>query len=278
MLFPFHDDHPTVRFPVVTVALIAINAVVFLATLGLPEEKREALYVEYGFVPDRVRQLTDPNLSITVPLEPEVSERRLIVGDKVFVQRVQQPRTYEIPPGPGRAALATITCMFLHGGFMHLIGNMWFLWLFGNNVEDRLGPGLYLVFYSVGGLLALVCHWWVLTPAEMLRPVIGASGAVSAVLGGYAVMYPRARVRSLLFLFYFVTIVELPALVVLGIWFLGQLFDGLSQRALGVGGGVAFWAHIGGFAAGALLMPIFAKLVPPPAPPYPPRVVKTEPW
>jgi membrane associated rhomboid family serine protease len=271
MLFPFHDDHPTARFPTATIALVAINVVVHVATLGLSDERREAFYIEYGFVPMRVEQLRDPNLAITVPMTP-----RLVAINRQVA--FEQPRTYTIAPGADRALVAMFTAMFLHGGWMHLVGNMWFLWLFGNNVEDRLGTPLYVVFYLIGGLLALAAHWFVATQDDLLKPVIGASGAVSAVLGGYAIMYPRAQVRSLLFLFYFITVVELPAWVVLGVWFLGQLFDAFGQLSLGVSGGVAFWAHSGGFAAGAALMPLAASLVPPPTPPQPPRIPRADPF
>jgi membrane associated rhomboid family serine protease len=278
MLFPFHDDHPTVRFPIATISLIAINVIVFVATLGLPPEKREMFYLDHGFVPLRVKQLTNANAPITVPMSPAIETRRVEVGGQVFIEQREQPRTYTIPAGSGAAFAAMFSSMFLHGGWMHLIGNMWFLWIFGNNVEDRLSPLLYIVFYFVGGLLALAAHWFVSSQADLLKPVIGASGAVSAVLGAYVVMYPRARVRSVLFLFIFITIVELPAYVVLGVWFLGQLFDGLGQLSVGVSGGVAFWAHIGGFAAGALLMPMVASLVRPPTPPDPPRVARSDPF
>ena len=153
--------------------------------------------------------------------------------------------------------------MWLHGGFFHLLGNMWFLWIFGNNVEDRLGGGLYLTIYLLGGVLASGCHWMFQQGSPV--PVIGASGAVAAILGAYAVTWPWARVHTLVFLFFFVTIIDLPALLVLGVWFIGQLLSGLGQGQ-GEAAGVAWWAHIGGFLAGMLLMPLLESWAKPEQP------------
>jgi membrane associated rhomboid family serine protease len=154
------------------------------------------------------------------------------------------------------------TSMFMHAGLMHLLSNMWFLWLFGNNVEDRLGHVVYLFFYLVGGLAALACHW--ATNPSSPVPVVGASGAVAAVLGAYAITFPFAKVRTLVFLFVFVTIIDLPALMVLGFWFLGQLLEARHALNAGVDGGVAFMAHVGGFVAGLILMPLLGGTRPPP--------------
>ena len=148
------------------------------------------------------------------------------------------------------------TCMFLHGSWMHLLGNMWFLWLFGNNVEDRLGSVTFLVLYLLGGMLGSCCHW-ARGPASF-APVIGASGAVATILGAYAVTWPWARVRTLVILVVFITLIELPAMVVLGGWFLLQLLEGTEA---GVAQNVAWWAHIGGFVAGVVLMPLFGDAV-----------------
>ena len=131
---------------------------------------------------------------------------------------------------------------------MHLLTNMWFLWIFGNNVEDRLGHLVYAVFYVLGGLFAVMLHWVMLPDSEM--PVVGASGAVAAVLGAYAITFPTARVRALVLIF----LADVPAFVFLGIWFLIQLWQGLQ----GMQEGVAWWAHVGGFAAGLILMPLLS--------------------
>ena len=151
--------------------------------------------------------------------------------------------------------------MFLHGGWLHLLGNMWFLWLFGNNIEDQLGHVLFVLLYFAGGMFAWVAHGWMMSGEQALQPAIGASGAVAAVLGAYALRFPHARVRCVIFIIIFFTIVELPAMFVLGIWFIGQLFDAFADQHR-ISGGVAWWAHVGGFAAGLVLMPLLSRLAP----------------
>jgi membrane associated rhomboid family serine protease len=225
MFIPFHDNNPTQRWPVVTLSLIGMN-----------------LLWQNGQV-----------LLIKVPqAEPEhIPEAP---------QQIQK-----LAPDSGEIYASLLTCMFLHGGWLHLIGNMWFLWLFGNNVEDRLGHIAFALFYTAGGLVATACHW--ITVPQDAIPVIGASGAVSGILGAYAITWPFAKVRTLVFLLIFLTIVELPALLVLGIWFVQQLLEA-TVLDLGVGGGVAWWAHIGGFIAGFVVMPIAGLLRPAPLEPW----------
>jgi membrane associated rhomboid family serine protease len=145
-----------------------------------------------------------------------------------------------------------LTSMFLHGGWFHLIGNMWFLWLFGNNVEDSMGRGRYLGFYLLCGVAAAAAQTFV-SPASIV-PMVGASGAISGVMGAYVVLYPRVRVHMLVILFVFITRIAVPAYLMLGYWFLLQLFGGSMAQGEG---GVAFWAHVGGFVAGALLISMF---------------------
>jgi len=257
MLLPFHDDNPTRRIAVATLILIGVNTLIFLATLSLSFEQDLELTYRRGFVPARLGQLTDPRpLLVNVTLGAE----RDALGRPVLVQG-----RMELPADRGGIVLSLFTCMFLHGGWMHLIGNMWFLWIFGNNVEDRLGIPLYLVLYLTGGLVASGCHW-MLDP-QSTTPVIGASGAIACVLGAYAVTWPHARVRTLVFLLIFFTVVDLPALLVLGVWFLTQLLEATKQMDLNMGGGVAWWAHVGGFVAGLALMPIFRSFVEPELPP-----------
>jgi len=243
MFIPLHDDNPTVRTPVVMYVLVAINVLAFLATFTLSAQEQQLLVYRRGFVPARLAQLVHPQ-PITVPLQQLAVNR--------WGQVVALERPLQLPPVPQQILLSLITCMFLHGGWLHLIGNMWFLWIFGNNVEDRLGPWLFLLFYLGGGLLASGCHW--LIDPSSTTPVIGASGAVAAVLGAYAVTWPWARVKTLVFLFVFVTMIDVPAMLVLGFWFLGQLLSG--TRELHAAAGVAWWAHVGGFVAGLLLMPV----------------------
>lgn len=143
------------------------------------------------------------------------------------------------------------TSMFLHGGWMHVIGNMWFLWIFGDNVEDRLGHGRYLAFYLLWGVAANLLH--LATSWGSPVPTLGASGAIAGVMGAYVVFFPGARVLTLIFIFYFIEFVDIPAVIYLGIWFVMQLFSGTVGLLAGMqhAGGVAWWAHVGGFAAGA---------------------------
>jgi membrane associated rhomboid family serine protease len=157
---------------------------------------------------------------------------------------------------PGRQISHLVTSMFLHGSWMHLLGNMWFLWLFGNNVEDSMGRLRFVIFYLLCGLAAALGQ--VLTNPSSAIPMIGASGAISGVMGAYLVLYPNVRVFALLFLGFFVTSIALPAWMMLGYWFLIQFVSGLAAFG-GDLGGVAFWAHVGGFAAGIVLVKLFAR-------------------
>ena len=149
------------------------------------------------------------------------------------------------------------TSMFMHGGIAHIAGNMLYLWIFGDNVEDAMGPGKYLAFYLVGGLVASLTH--ILTNSSSQIPTVGASGAIAAVLGAYLVLYPQSRVQTIIPLGYFMRITLLPASVVLGMWFVLQLFSGFLSLGGPDVGGVAFWAHIGGFVAGVLLAKLLAN-------------------
>jgi membrane associated rhomboid family serine protease len=258
-MFPFADTNPTKRWEIVTFILVAMNAAMFLWWQGLgPREQQIAVY-KYGFIPQRVSQLINPEKDFRATLEFPV---RLRNGQDAIQQEVL------VLPGNRTQILASaVTCMFMHGGWMHIIGNMWFLLLFGNNVEDRLGHWLYAVFYFVGGFAATIAHW-AFDPTSPV-PIVGASGAVAAVLGGYAVAFPHARIRTLVFLVMIITVIEIPAYVFLAIWFGIQLFQGLGMlpRLFGGGGnasGVAWWAHVGGFLTGAAMMYYLLKIVPPP--------------
>jgi membrane associated rhomboid family serine protease len=249
-MFPLYDNNPTRRTPLATYALVAINVLLFLWMRHLPEWEQQKLAYQRGFVPARIAQLDRP-YPIYVTIDQPVHFP--FFGDRV----VQRP--LKLAPEPKQIWLSLLTCMFLHGSWMHLLGNMWFLLLFGNNVEDRLGPFFYLVLYLIGGLIASGAHW-IIAPNSVV-PVIGASGAIAAVLGAYAVAWPWARVSCLVFLVIFVTIIELPALVVLGVWFLVQVLSGQAALDGAGSGGVAWWAHIGGFLAGMILMPLMSFFV-----------------
>lgn len=239
MLLPFHDDNPTRRTPWGTCTIIAINVLAFVWTLQLSPRQQQQLYFQNGFVPARLTQLDDPK---PIPL-------------------AGQPGLALAPMRTERVLLSLVTCMFLHGGWLHLLGNMWFLWIFGNNVEDRLGPLPYLAFYLAGGILASLCHWLIVrTSPAATMPVVGASGAVAAILGAYAITWPWARVHTLVFLLIFITVIDLPALLVLGVWFAGQLIS-VAAADPNSTVNVAFWAHIGGFLTGMLLMPLLSELI-----------------
>jgi membrane associated rhomboid family serine protease len=248
-VIPLKDNIPTRRFPILTVALIAANVLVFFffqeATLSLSGASvNEQRVVEYGAIP---YEITHPGEQCIVRGtqaacgESEVIDRRTAV---------------ETAP----TVLTAFTSMFMHGGLLHLLFNMLFLWIFGNNVEDSMGRPRFIVFYLLGGLAALAAQT-LLEPSSVV-PIVGASGAIAAVLGGYALLYPRARVITLVIIIFFITVIELPALLVLGLWFILQLIPAVGELGQPVGGGgVAYFAHIGGFVFGLLLIRVFANRV-----------------
>jgi membrane associated rhomboid family serine protease len=250
MLFPLFDLNPHNRFPLVTLLLIAANLAVTSWMFSLSEKQQNEMAVEHGFIPARLSNMGQGK-AIEVPiLEINRQTRRPEkVGETdLSTNAVDVYRTF-------------LTTMFLHGGWMHLIMNMWMLWVFGNNIEDRLGHFVYLLFYLLGGVVATLVFW--ASDPNGMTPVIGASGAVAAVLGAYAITFPTAKVRTLIF-FLLIVIVDMPALLLLGIWFVLNMVSGL----MGIWGvplePVAFWAHIGGFVAGMILMPIFTLGASPP--------------
>ncbi len=249
-MFPLYDNNPTRHPPVLTYALVIINVLVFFWMSRMPEWQQEVRAYRHGFVPARIAQLRQDK-PIVVPID-------IATHDPFWGDRVER-RALELPPSSRQVAWSMVTCMFLHGGWMHLLSNMWFLWLFGNNVEDRLGKFFFLLLYFVGGFLATGLHW--LTASSSMVPVIGASGAIAAVLGAYAVTWPWARVSCLVFLVVFVTIIDVPAMIVLGMWFVLQVMEGQRSLNMAASGGVAWWAHVGGFLAGMVLMPLLGTLV-----------------
>lgn len=211
-MIPLRDTIPSSRFPIVTLCLIGINALVFLAEIGLTPQAQAYFFQQWGVVPLR---FTHPRL---------------------------------------QANYATLlSSMFIHGGWMHIIGNMWTLWIFGDNVEDRMGRGGFLLFYVLSGLAAGALH--IVTNPASTVPTVGASGAIAGVMGAYLLLFPHATVVTLVPIFFFLQVIELPAVFFLVFWFLIQLFSGtLSLAAAGAqqAGGVAWWAHIGGFVVGLL--------------------------
>jgi membrane associated rhomboid family serine protease len=221
-MFPLRDDNPTELFPVVTLVLIAACgwAWWYLQGAGMSPEALAESVCALGAIPAEVTGAS---------------------------------------PGRGPCRLggltwqALLSSMFLHGSWMHLIGNMWFLWIFGNNVEDSMGHFRFLLFYVLSGLVAAAAH--VFTDPSSAVPMVGASGAISAIMGAYLVLYPRALVHTLIFFVFIIRVVPLPAYVMLGYWIAIQVFS--SALTPGSGGGVAYMAHIGGFVAGLVLVLLF---------------------
>src|SRR4051812_26146894 len=222
-MIPFRDNIPSRSFPIVNLTLIILNVLAFLYELTLGPRYLEAFIAAFGVVPMRV--LGAPQLHLAA----------------------------------SAIVIPFFTSMFLHGGWMHLIGNMWYLWIFGDNVEDRLGHVRYLLFYLLCGVGAGIVH--TVMNANSTLPSVGASGAIAGVLGAYVVSYPFAKVLTLIPIFFFIQIIEIPALIVLGFWFVMQFLSGTASLAVTTSansGGVAWWAHVGGFVIGIILMSILA--------------------
>ncbi|HOI45204.1 MAG TPA: rhomboid family intramembrane serine protease [Candidatus Aminicenantes bacterium] len=210
MFIPLRDENPGGRFPIVTLFLVTLNTALFLASV-FSEKGLEYFALTYGAIPFEISHFV--SLPGSVPLAPP---------------------------------LTLFTSMFLHGSFFHLAGNMLYLWIFGNNIEESLGAVKFLLFYVASGLAAGLSQV-AFSPNSQI-PMIGASGAIAGVLGAYFILYPHARVQTLVFLFIYIRVVPIPAAVLLGIWFLMQLLN------VGMGGGVAWFAHLGGFLAGVVLI------------------------
>jgi membrane associated rhomboid family serine protease len=223
-MIPLRDTVPSSSFPAVTLALIVLNILIFLYQNNLGKEE-ERFVLQYGFVP-------------AVYLHTSLAD----------------PLNFPARFGP------MFSSMFLHGGWFHLIGNMWTLWIFGDNVEDRLGKIRFFLYYVASGLAAVYIHY--LTEQTSGLPVIGASGAIAGIMGGYFVLFPHSRILTLIPIFIFVQIVTIPAVWFLALWFLGQLLSGIVTSSVQMHGGVAWWAHVGGFAAGALLIFLLRQSMP----------------
>ncbi len=220
-MIPLRDTNPRYTFPVVNYALITMNVLVFLFQISLGRNFESFIYA-FGLVPSRL---------------------------------TEQIQYYDFGL---RTFFPILSSMFMHGGWMHLIGNMLFLYIFGDNVEDRLGHLKYMIFYILSGVGAAMSQY-LINPASEI-PMVGASGAIAGVLGAYIFMFPRAKILTLVPIFYFIQFVELPAFVFLGIWFFMQFLSGMLMLGIGSdAGGVAWWAHIGGFVSGTFLLLIFRR-------------------
>jgi membrane associated rhomboid family serine protease len=265
-MFPIKDNIPNERFPLVTVILIAINVVAYLLSIrhggsffGGPNDTTA---VRYGAIPYELTHPGDHCGLVSV---------QTLEGTASSVACQGQPGVTGTPPAQIATWETPLTAMFLHGGFLHIFGNMLFLAIFGPKVEDAMGRVRFPFFYLLGGLIALGAQ--VAVGPSSTAPTLGASGAIAAVLGGYILLYPRARVLTLVLIIFFVTIVEVPAMLLLGFWFVEQLYFGAAglSNPIGGGGGVAYFAHIGGFVFGLALIGLLAKhrrSVPPRYPVY----------
>ena len=230
-MFPLRDENPSLLTPVATFLIIALNAAAWLLVQGLGGEPALTRSVcEYGLIPGEILQRLPAGTR--VPLGDHVS---CVIG-------------------AGPVWLTPLSSMFLHGSWMHIVGNLWFLWVFGNNVEDAMGHSRFLVFYVACGLAAAAAQT-LANPASAL-PMVGASGAIGGVMGAYALLYPHNRIDTLIILGFYVRTIAVPAYFMLGYWFVLQVLGGLPSLG-GEGAGVAFWAHVGGFVAGAVLVLVF---------------------
>ncbi len=271
-MLPLKDNIPTARFPVITVAIIAINIVVFLWQLNYPTEPEldqigygaiDQSALEYGAIPERITHPDESGDCAIGAINDQNEPGVVCPGTEQYEEAQARARAN---PGLGPIPLdqpawwvTVFTSMFMHGGFLHIAGNMLFLWVFGNNVEDSMGPLKFVLFYLLAGLIALYSQA-AIDPGST-APTIGASGAVAGVLGGYALLHPQARVLTLIFIIFFVTLVEIPALVLLAAWFVLQFIPALGQVAVDAGGdqGIAYFAHVGGFIFGLAAIKLFAR-------------------
>jgi membrane associated rhomboid family serine protease len=221
-MFPLKDDIPSSRMPVLTVLLIAANVLIFfwekLNVAGF-----EATIWKWGLVPYE------------------------------FTHQVELTPGMDVPPFTN-----VFSSMFMHGGFFHLAGNMLYLWIFGDNVEDQLGHVRFLLFYLLSGVVAALSFTYLFPSSKV--PLVGASGAIAGVLGGYLLRFPRARIYTLIFLGFFVQVVRIPALIVLGFWFVIQLLNAGASFTVAATSGTAWFAHVGGFVAGFLLFPLLGGM------------------
>jgi len=221
-MLPIHDNIPSARRPVAMWGILGATTLIFFLELSLTQNQLLRVFLRYGFVPASFS----------------------LAGDPIFtVHKVSGP-------------LSVFTHMFLHSGWFHFLGNMWILWIFGDNVEDVMGHFRFVVFYLVSGVGALLTHF--LFNINSFAPVVGASGAISGVMGAYFVLYPHATVRTLIPIFIIPYFIDLPAVVFLGIWFLLQFLSGMASIGA-QGGGIAWWAHAGGFILGMFLIQFFKK-------------------
>lgn len=221
-MIPLRDNVPSIRRPYVTVTLIVFNTLIYLFQFVVPDEINKMIIYGYGFIPARFLQT--------------ILSRQVAAAD----------------------LYPFITSSFLHGNWVHLVGNMWILWLFGDNVEDRLGHFKFIIFYFLSGFIAMFCHFMFNTGSP--APAIGASGAIAGVMGAYFILFPYSRILTLVPFFIIPLFIRIPAAIYLIIWFLMQIYSGTLNSFLGgMGRGVAWWAHAGGFLSGILLLKLLYR-------------------
>ena len=275
-MIPLKDNIPTSRFPVLTVLLIAVNVAFFiwqltfsgdefsspeLRELGVAESDQNAL--EFGAIPYRVLHPGDECAVGAVPRENRPTAEVVCEGTPEYAQaeELEQEGVPLVPLDGAVWWVTLLTSMFMHAGILHIAGNMLFLWVFGNNIEDSMGRPRFLLFYLLAGLVAVYAQ--ALLDPTSTTPTIGASGAVSGVLGGYILLHPRARVLTMVIIIFFFTFIEIPAMVMLGIWFALQALPAFGQIAAtdlgGADGGIAYLAHVGGFIFGLVAIKLFAN-------------------
>lgn len=232
-MFPLYDENSTIRTPIATYIIIAVNAAmwIFLQGMGGGEELARSL-CHYALIPGELLNTAPAGTAISVG------------------------RNMECVLDGGGNWFTLFTSMFMHGSWFHIISNMWFLWVFGDNIEDAMGPFRFIAFYLLCGLAAAAAQ--IMTDPNSVLPMVGASGAIGGVMGAYARLYPKAHVVTLVILVFYITTISLPAVVMLGYWFFLQLISGIPALQ-SAEGGVAFWAHIGGFVAGIILVSLMYR-------------------
>ena len=262
-MFPISDrDHPRQGVPVVSVAIMAVCILVFLYQILLLDDfGLSSFYNNYGVLPYELTGRGDLGEQVTALLEQgdrtvldvegvsgTLARHALRIGNDGTVQFTDIRNVYDGGPGPW---VTLFTSMFMHGGWMHLIGNMLFLWVFGNNLEARMGRVKFLAFYLIAGLFASAAQ--VAIDMDSAIPTIGASGAIAGVLGGYLVLFPHSRIQTVVFMI-LISVIAIPAWMLIGIWVIIQFFSGFISLGGEFSQGVAYWAHIGGFVAGFLIL------------------------
>lgn len=235
MFFPYKDDNPRILVPYVSYAIIALNVIVYVYQMGLGFVASQEFTLSFGLIPAALTNL--PRSEIAAAYSQYLSE---VANTRIYLEAT-----------PNSPFLTVFSSMFMHGGLAHLFGNMLFLWIFGDNVEGTLGHLRFVIFYILCGIGAAASQ--VIIDVNSFVPMIGASGAISGVLAAYMFRFPHARVHTFVFLFIIITTIQIPAFIVIGIWFATQVMSGIGALGVDTSGGVAWFAHIGGFITGVIL-------------------------